>query len=152
MEAESRITRDDKDPVSNQQSMAYLPAKIELKGLTKDGLSTIPLLAWALVLQKFSDTDIVAFGVHNNSSSGTSEESSATESSVCVVSIDPEAQVRDYLSESRHKLEPFGLECRPGVSTAILFHRDEKDLEEPLGFISGTRCRDHVRIHVEYPH
>ncbi|KAJ5372589.1 acetyl-CoA synthetase-like protein [Penicillium concentricum] len=148
MEAEFCITHVDNDTVSNQQPMketaiTYLTAQAELNRLTKDGLSTIPLIAWAVVVHKFTDTDTVSFGVHYISSSKATEEKTRRQSSICVVSIDPEARVRDFLLGNKHKLEPLGLESRPEVSTAILFHQGERDLEETLSVICHSRCKDH---------
>jgi hypothetical protein len=154
MEADSHITRVDNNTVSNQQPMgetaiAYLPVKAGLNGLPKDGLSTIPLIAWAVVLHKLTDRDDVTFGVHNIPSSKATGEETERQASNCVVSFDPEVRVRDFLWGNRHKLEPFGLEFGPRVSTAILFHREERNSEETLGYICDSRCKDHVRFRIE---
>ncbi|KAF4239724.1 hypothetical protein CNMCM6457_008644 [Aspergillus fumigatiaffinis] len=102
MEADSHITRVDNNTVSNQQPMgetaiAYLPVKAGLNGLPKDGLSTIPLIAWAVVLHKLTDRDDVTFGVHNIPSSKATGEETERQTSNCVVSFDPEVRGYDVL-------------------------------------------------------
>ncbi|KAJ5423901.1 acetyl-CoA synthetase-like protein [Penicillium cf. griseofulvum] len=132
MEAESSITHVDNDTVSIQQPMketaiVYLPAQAELNGLIKDGLSTIPLIAWAVVLNKFTDMDAVSFDVHYLSSCKATEERAERQSSTCVVSIDPEARRYDVL---------IALSVNDEVPTARLYYRSPA--------ISGSHAK-HLR-------
>lgn len=150
MAAKSRMTHVDTDTVASEHpmdamQMVHLPAQAELKRWTKDGMPTLPLIAWAVVRHRFTDIDDVSFGVHDISSDKSTEEKTGREDCICRVSIDPEAQVGDFLSGNRHKFGPFGIESPAELDTSILFHRG-KDLET-LGGICHSLCDNYVRIY-----
>ncbi|KAJ5241304.1 NRPS-like protein biosynthetic cluster [Penicillium citrinum] len=149
MEAETCVF-----PVSNREiaqdgevfqkvSMGSFPLPAGFDDISQDGMSSVFLLAWALVLRRFTDMDNVRFFVHNIATDNTTECSPQ----ILEANIRPEVTAGTLLGEKPYKMKQWQTASASKMNTAVVFQDEARRTEgDILPLISKYQHYDLVAV------
>lgn len=120
-------------------SVECLAPQASFDDANQDGLFSVLLLAWALLLRRFTDMDNVRFVVHNFATDNITE----TSPQIYEAPIHSDVSVGSLL-EKNYTMKQWQLNFASKMNTAVVFHDEARKVEEEiLPLIS----KDQVRIY-----
>ncbi|GIJ83244.1 putative NRPS-like protein biosynthetic cluster [Aspergillus pseudoviridinutans] len=129
-------------------SIGRLALRTSFDDTLQDGLFSVLILAWALVLRRFTDMDDVRFAVHSTPTDKTVPKVKERSLQICEVSIPPEVNVRRFFEEVRYKMKQWQLELASEVNTVVVLGHEAEEVKEDVGLLFQSGCKQQYDLAV----